>query len=104
MESTFLTCHCISDQIDILIKIRQYFLVSKFKHHLHGTFRYSTIYIFYRRLDLFFFYTSAYTIFQMEIVKAIQKREQPATTLRITRSHKAKFNPFVPFTRAIKQN
>ena len=44
------------------------------------------------------------TIFQMEIVKAIQKREQPATTLRITRSHKAKFNPFVPFTRAIKQN
>ena len=41
----------------------------------------------------------------MEIVKAIQKREQPATTLRITRSHKAKFNPpFVPFTRAIKQN
>ena len=45
------------------------------------------------------------TIFQMEIVKAIQKREQPATTLQITRSHKAKFNPpFVPFTRAIKQN
>ena len=56
-------------------------------------------------VDGYIFFTAYKNNFPNGNCKAIQKREQPATTLQITRSHKAKFNPpFVPFTRAIKQN